>query len=221
MNASNNSTLLSRRIQRGHRVVASVYPACPEPIERPFDGWTVYRIDACPKGEDPVLLQVKDAVQFERDPMVRDVIKENLIFAEQVVDDILTHWARTPIGAPPGSGPGIGLLEKERPSKQELDALYERQGMLFEWLYQEGLRLAQNQEWRGINRHHRLSAQWLGREEPWAIDTRVEPVPMEECPACGSPMPANKSICRSCGTVVRELPPEIAALQPGARRKAA
>jgi hypothetical protein len=211
----NSSTLMSRRIQRGFRVIASVYPARPEAISRPFDGWTTYTLPAVPKGDEPHLLQIRDAVQFEVDPLVRDVIKENLIFAEQVCEDLVGHWARTPIGAPPGTGPGIGLIAGPMPTDEEIQALYTRQDLMFEWLYQEGLRLAQNQEWRGIDQRHRLAAAWLNREEPWAIDSgRIMPE-VEECPACGSEIPAGKAICRVCRTQIRELPTNLAHLQPG------
>ena len=45
-----NSMLMSRRIKRGYNVICSVYPDTPDAIERPFDGWTVYKIAPCPKG---------------------------------------------------------------------------------------------------------------------------------------------------------------------------
>ena len=217
----NRSTSIARRIQRGHLVIASVYPGQLPTISRPFDGWTGYTLTPVEKGESPFLLKVEDAIQFERDPMVRENITETLIFADQIVDDLLVHWARTPNGAPAGSGPGVGLIAGETPTVAELKVLHERQNLLFEFYYQEGLRLAQNQEWRGIDHRHRMAALYLEREQPWAIDSEKSMEQFEECPACGSPMPAGKSICRSCGTIVRELPAELAALQPGARRKGA
>jgi hypothetical protein len=210
-------TLLSRRITRGHVVIASVYPDTPPVVERPFDGWTRYQIGACKKGEKPVLIRVQDAVQFTKDPLNREVVNESLIFCEQVADDLLRHWAATPIGAPPGSGPGIGLIAEETPTEEEIAILTARQNLLFEYLYHEGMRMAQNQDWRGINRHHRMAAEYLGLEEVWARDPRKEGnVP---CPACTTPISVHAFICPSCGTVLKKLPPELAALQPEARRR--
>jgi hypothetical protein len=206
------STLLSRRIQRGHVTLVSVYPDKPHAVERPFDGWTVYQIDACPKGEEPRLLQVLDAVQFTKDALNREVINESLIFAEQVAGDLLAHWARTPIGAPSGSGPGIGLIAGDEPTDEEIQVLLERQNLLFEYLYHEGMRMAQNQDWRGINRHHRMAAEWLGLEEVWARDPRKEG--NRPCPACTVPISTYALICPNCRTHLQELPAELAALQP-------
>jgi hypothetical protein len=204
-----NSRLLSRRIQRGYKVIASVYPDAPPAIERPFDGWTPYEIAPCPKGEKPALTKVADAVQFTRDPMDRDKVTETLIFCEAVVADLLEHWARTPIGAPAGSGPGIGVIAGDVPTEEEIAALLNRQHMLFDWLYHEGMRMAQSQDWRGINRHHRMAAAWLGLEEVWARDPRKEG--NKPCPACTVPVSVNAAICPNCHVQLKELPPELAA----------
>lgn len=216
------TSLLSRRIRREGRVIASVFPAGLAPLERPFDGATVFTMPPCPKGERPQLLKILDAVQFGRDPLSRDILTESLIEVDDIAKDLVGHWARTPIGAPAGSGPGVGLIAGDTPTDEEIQALYDRQDVMFEYFYQDGLRLAQNQEWRGINGHHRLAAKWLEREEPWAIDTGRQTAALEECPLCGSMIPASKAFCMVCKQQIRELPAEFAAMQPSApKRKAA
>jgi hypothetical protein len=212
-----NSQLMSRRIKRGYKVIVSVYPAAPPPIERPFDGWTQFTLPACPKGTAPQIFKVADAVQFTTDEMDRTKIRENLIFAEQVAQDLLDHWARTPMGGPPGSGPGIGLIAGDAPTEAELQVLLARQQAMFEWLYHEGMRMAQAEEWRGINRHHRMAAEWLGLEEPWARDPRKKG--NQPCPACTVPISTDAFICPNCHTVLRALPAEILELnQPRVQR---
>jgi len=212
---------LARRIQRNGLTIASVYPAGLPKIERPFDGTTVYTLEPCPKGEPAKLLHVIDAVEFSKDPLSRDVTNEHLIFVDQIANDLVQHWARTPIGAPAGCGPGVGLIAGEFPTEEELAALYARQDQMFEYFYQDGLRLAQNQEWRGINGYHRLSAQWFGREEPWALDIAKASKPaveLEECPLCGSMIPPAKIFCLVCHQQIREMPAEF---QFSGKRKAA
>ena len=203
------SSLMARRIQRECLVIASVYPGTLMPLERPFDGMKVFQMPPCPKGAEPQLLPIHDAVQFSKDPLSRDVTQESLIHVEDIARDLLEHWARTPMGAPPGSGPGVGLLAGQTPTEEERQALHARQDLLFEYLYQDGLRLAQNQEWRGINHNHRLAAKWLEREEPWAIDTGRPTTALEECPLCGATIPANKVFCLSCKQQIRDKPAEF------------
>ena len=214
------SSQLARRLHRERLVIASVYPAALPNIERPFDGLTVYSIAPCPKGEPAQLLTLEDAVQYAQDPLSRDITTETLIHVEEIADDLIKHWARTPIGAPPGSGPGVGLIAGETPRPDELAALYARQDLMFEYFYQDGLRLAQNQEWRGINHNHRLAARWLEREEPWAIEMSKAPVAaLEECPMCGGMIPGGKTFCMHCKQQIREKPAEF--LFEPAKRKAA
>lgn len=203
---------MSRRFQREARVIASVYPCEPPAIDRPFDGWTSFQLAACPKGTPPQLIEVRDCFQVTNDPMQRDKQDSTLITWEQVVDDLLTHWARTPIGAPAGCGPGIGLIAGHTPTQQEIEALIERQTVLFDYLFHEGQRLSQEHDWRNITRHHRMAAEWLDLEQPWARDLKkAATVP---CPACTVPIAQTAYICPFCHTTIRELPPELAAIQP-------
>ena len=99
---------------------------------------------------------------------------------------------------------GIGQIAGDEPTEQEVQALLLRQESMFEWLYHEGMRMAQAEDWRGINRHHRMAAEWLGLEEPWARDPRKKGnVP---CAACKTPIAEDASICPICGTILKALP---------------
>jgi len=210
-----NATQMSRRFRRDSRFIASVYPDSPLPIDRPFDGWHTFKIDACPKGTAPQLLEVFDCFQIEPDFLQRNNKHEVLIFHEQVIGDLLKHWAATPMGAPAGCGPGIGVIAGPEPTEEEIAGLIERQTVMFTWQYHEGQRMAQQHDWRGIDRHVRLAAAWLGMDEIWARDLHKSDV--EPCPACHAPISKGVYICIACGTVLRALPPELAELQPGFR----
>lgn len=215
--------------------IASIYPGKlwpitkyvgPHPNPRTARA-TVYKLNPVPRGGKPSLLEVTDAFQNVPNPMKAaesmktDRIGSNMVFdsapvaCEEICENLIQEWAGAMVGLPAGARPGIMVIVGTVPMQAEMKQLVEQQTVFCEYLFQEGERLARVNDWKGITQTMRDSAVWLGHERIWSSPAKSSDV--VQCPACRQVIPSDASVCHHCGTRVKAMSAELAAMNQVAR----
>lgn len=213
--------------------IASIYPGIVQPITK-YHGphpsprsarATVYRLKPVQRGGKPFLLEVSDAFENVPNPMKAaesmksERIGSTMVFdsspvaCEEIVENLLQEWAGGMVGLPPGAAPGIIRLIGTVPTQDERERMTQQQTILYEYLFQEGERLYRQSDWKGITQTMRDAAVWLGHERIWS--TPAKSSESVNCPGCNEVISSAAAVCKHCGTRIKELPGEIAALNKG------
>lgn len=179
---------------------------------------TRYWIPPVKRGSRPPykLLEVFDSFENVPDHMNGDNGKPEWtgkpVLCEEIAENLLRFWAGNMVGIPAGATPGIIALPKGRevPHQSDIDRMFEIQGLFAEYLFQQGERLAAERDWKGITQTMRDMAKWLERDRNWSTPEMSSKT--ANCPACGQVIPDNVYVCFHCGTKIKALPPELAAL---------
>jgi hypothetical protein len=213
-------------------VIASIWPGKLEPKtmyhgldQDPRSGRsTRYWIEPVKKGSRPPykLLTISDS--FESVPDLNELASENYhgrnamtskpVACEEIAENLVQFWAGHMVGIPPGAAPGIIILPKGReiPHDNDVNRMFQMQTMFAEFCFTQGERLAAERDWKGITETMRVMAKWLGHARPWNSPEMVNEA--ADCPACKQPIPKEAFVCHHCGTKIKALPPELAALNP-------
>lgn len=214
--------------------IASIYPGAMPPITKNVgpkpsprsERATVYRLKPVPRDrwKKPHLLEVTDAFENVPNPIKAaesnrgDRIGANMVFdtspvpCEEIAANLIQEWAGNMVGIPPGASPGIMQIVGTTPTEAELEQLFRMQSLFFEYLFQEGEKLARVHDYKGITQTMRDASVWLGHERVWSVPQDSKAV--SNCPACTKVINAAALVCEHCGTRVKALPPELAALNP-------
>jgi hypothetical protein len=179
---------------------------------------TVYRLEPAKRGSRPPykLLEVFDSFENIPDYMNTDGGRPDFtskpVLCEHIVENLLRFWAGNMVDIPAGAAPGIISLPKDQkiPHDKDLDRMFAMQTRFAEYQFQLGERMAIERDWKGITETMRVMAKWLGRERAWSSPELANRI--EECPACKQPVPEGVFVCYHCGTKIKELTPELAAL---------
>lgn len=212
--------------------IASIYPGKLWPITK-YVGpnpnprsprATVYRLEPVSRGKKPFMLEVSDAFENVPNPQEAsesnraDRIGANMVFnskpvtCQELAANLIQEWAGGMVGLPSGALPGIATVIGTVPTQAELERITEQQTMFFEYLFQEGEKLHRLNDWKGITQTMRDACQWLGHERVWSTPASSSSV--TNCPACRQIIPVDASVCHHCGTRVKALPVDLAALNP-------
>jgi hypothetical protein len=213
------------------KTIVSIYPIEPEALERMVgptqrSGRTLFTIPASPKGEYR-FLEVPDMFRLERDwnfsDREPDAWKPMLQPAEQTVEDLVGSWTNCLIGARESGGrPGIavydGDIDPKWPAQIEkvndpkfrnfIRNLVTAQDAFFTFLFYDGQKLAQQNEWKSITSLHRTAAEWLGKQALWIKPETSES--HKDCPACFTKVDSRAFICPNCRTQIAPKPAEFA-----------
>ncbi len=206
------------------RYIASIYPGELETIaynhgpapDRTKGRRTVYKLRPVPREEArtrPCIIEVSDAFEDVLNPMGGGMGEKwtfKPVDADETVNCLLRHWTGNMVGVPAGAIPGIIQIANTIPTKAEHERMMEAQTAYFEWGFQEGERLHRENNWKEITGAMKIGASWLGKDVIWANPAKVSE--MVNCPACGGMIQPKVSICLHCGTKLRALPRELAAL---------
>lgn len=211
------------RYQADSLFVASIYPGKLDPIRRNYGPSiaatgmkalrsTVFQFKPVPRGGKADVIEVFDS--FQSVPSwVNGGNKEMIdkpVTCQEIVSDILASWTGGLFNVPEGAKPGVIMISASQPTKAESDEMKLFQTRYFEYLFNEGEMLHSKKDWSSITATMRLGAEWLGRNAVWSdpgIAAKTEP-----CPACGQTIPNWVSVCSHCGSRVRAMSPELAAL---------
>ena len=193
---------------------------------------TAFRLEPVPRGDSPFVLAVYDSFEEVLDvtgmssmggsPQNKRAQKP--VRVEEIVADLLKQWTGGLHNVPQGASPGIieikpMKVEMEKfekngslpgPGPKELSHMVEVQTAYFEYLFQEGEKYHQRNEWKEITNSMRLAADWLGYSRVWSH--RAIARDSGPCPACTKIIPTAAAVCPECHTQIRALPAEIAAL---------
>ncbi len=204
------------------KYIASIYPGeldaialnhGPSPSKREGRR-TVYKLKPVPREEartKPCIIQVVDGFEDVINMMGNgEKTMPKPVDANETVRCLLQYWTGNMVGVPTGATPGIIEIANTFPTKAEFERLFELQTLYGEFLFQEGERLNRENNWKEITGAMKVMAMWLGKDTVWSNPTRV--AEMVNCPACGGLIQPRVSICLHCGTKLRALPRELAAL---------
>lgn len=206
---------------------------------------TLFHLEPVPRGAPPFVLPVYDSFESTRDFVrqsgsPRKAYNPNLVEVEYIVSDLLGQWAGNQHLIPqnPPATPGIieisplpaevrnflrdGVLPK--PNSTELAEMKARQTAYFEFLFNEGEKIARGDhstimQWSNYTPEMRLAAQWLDRHTQWSDPSMA--ADMEACPFCQQLIPPAAYVCKWCNRTVKAIPPELLKLMeaPGASVK--
>ncbi len=213
---------MAQKFVAERRYICSIWPGELEPISvnvgrqptKDKGRRTVYELEPVKRGGKPFVIEITDMFEDVPNPAKGD--GSVLLFDAKPVDcgesvtNCLNIWTRNIFGVPDGAAMGIMEIVNTAPTGPERATLLETQTALMEWLFQEGERLDQEKKWKFITAPMRLSAEWLGRPRRWANPGQA--AESSPCPACQQIIPDAASVCHHCGTRVRALPAELAAL---------
>lgn len=165
--------------------------------------------------EPPRIIEIRDSFQAQRDVWQGvgypgQHTTPQFVPAEKIVADIYAHWATGRIGAPAESGPGIFISVGDGPSANEIAAAFHRQDLYMTYLYEKALEYFNNKMLAEISYDHRISANWLSKDEIWS-KTGVE-LAKDRCPFCQAIVPAAAYVCQTCTRVIRAIPADLASL---------
>lgn len=120
------------------------------------------------------------------------------IEAISIAENLLHVWAENIVGTNSGTGPGIFLiLDRDKPTKEELEAAVERQTQFFHYLFEQAEALFRTGKPEQITQEMRDAAKWLGRNSADWLKP-VEKIDLKKCPFCISDIPSEATVCRVC-----------------------
>jgi len=206
------------------RYIASIYPGELDSIalnhgpspNRSKGRRTVYKLTPVPKETmrtKPCVIEVVDGFEDVINLMgiqQGDPKMPKPVDSKETVENLLRYWTGNMVGVPTGAAPGIIEIVNTIPSIAEMKRMVEMQTLYFEWGFQNGERLHRENNWKEITGAMKLGAEWLGRDVIWANPAQVSE--MVKCPACEQLIAPRVAICHHCGTKLRALPKELAAL---------
>jgi hypothetical protein len=131
---------------------------------------------------------------------------------QELVKNALSLWCGNIPGMPAGYTPGIGVIANSVPTEAELKELERRQTLYFETWFQLGEKAHRENKWDAITQPMRDACVWLGYTRVWASPERSsEQLP---CPMCQQLIRPEQVICHHCRSRVRDLPANLAKLNP-------
>jgi hypothetical protein len=180
-------------------------------------GLCQYVLEAPPKGGYSILpierayqkVYFGENVGNRWDPIEPQSIAENLIHV----------WAENIVGSGSGAGPGIFIIDHEKPTEKELKAARDRQEQFMSYLFDQADALYRAGKDPGqITQEMRDAAVWLGHMSVEWLKPNAKQE-MKKCPFCISDIPAGATVCRVC---LKALSPEEedSSAKPAASRKA-
>jgi hypothetical protein len=166
-------------------------------------------------GAKPKTLEVSDCFENVLDPMgstetATKAWQSKPVPYQDIVRNLLQRWAGGMIGLPSGASPGIMAIKGTVPHDDEIKELYRMQNTYYEYNFQQGERRARENDWKGITPDMKDAAIWLGVDRAWS--TPGTSANMVACSECKQQIPVDARICHHCGTRLKAMPPEIAAL---------
>jgi hypothetical protein len=194
-----------RQTQRMHYTICSIYPA-PLRKQVRHNGITIYQMPAAPRGSYTTL-RVYDTQEWCARPDPTDGRQHWLpmpIPALIVAQDLVATWAGDTLGKRSGFSPGIGLIQGDKPTPEELSKLRAQQSSLFNWFITDAMGKYMKGLGNEITDIHRLAAKEMldkGAERlPWYPTTDFAAV--KNCVACGKQVNEAALRCDHCTTVL-------------------
>lgn len=159
-----------------------------------------YFIPSVPKGKYAVL-KVYDTYTMTRNTSVESDGPEGYqpspIFCVGVAENLLKEWAEDAPGNASGSRPGISIIQGEKPTQSELDAMWARQTEYFRWLVKRADDYWIQGKREYISDDHRRALRWLGSEDRQWFQEIAE-VLKKRCPACAEEINSEATKCKHC-----------------------
>jgi hypothetical protein len=168
-------------------------------------------------GRHFVVLEVSDAFENILNPLKSAesgtrVWDSGPVPCEEIIGTLMKHWTGNMVGVPPGATPGVMVINNSTPSQDETAIMLRAQNAFYEYMFQEGERLARENDWKHITDNMRDACDWLGHKRNWAHPGNSQST--INCPECKQPILADANVCHHCRTRLRPVSPELAALQP-------
>ncbi len=161
-----------------------------------------YSLRAITKPDDFDVLTVFDTGVQALDTSVMDhhayMIRN--ITAQDVATSLIHKWTSMGGMADSEGGPGIGIIAKRIPTKEELAKLHQRQRVCATDIVEEADKLFSSDKKDRITRLHRLLGRYLGKrssEHRWMTDFE-DPLGTKRCPACNSAIDKEALHCMHC-----------------------
>ena len=185
--------------------VVSIYP---RPLEVSFPwspninaGSHTYRIEAG-SPEKPAMLEVDDAFQLVYFGATVGY-RHDVVRAIDIAKNIVDHFATGRVGQDKTTaGPGIFVLDPDRPLEEQIAEAQEKQDAYFDFLFREAQHLYSEGRYAEITDDHRTAARYLKQNPEWL--RRRTYGDMKECPYCMSSIPAQAVICRYCQSKIAD-----------------
>lgn len=197
---------------------ATVYCLPPVPREgRPEIPEDLTNVKAVKQGgRHFVVLEVSDSFENILNPLRSaesgvKVWDSGPVPCEEIVRTLIQHWTGNLMGVPPGAAPGVMVITNSAPSQQETEHMLKMQNAFYEYMFQEGERLARENDWKHITETMRDACDWLGHKRNWAHPGNSNST--INCPECKQPILADANVCYHCRTRLRPVSSELAALQ--------
>lgn len=214
------------------KYIGSIYPGAVTPQRRNYGPSreskgpnavrsTLFEMKPVPRGQKAYVLPILDSFEDVLDPVSMSSMANpgkgekprmaKPVPVEEIVSDLLGCWTGHLFNVPSGAKPGIIEVVNSVPSQAELRQMDTQQSLYFEYLFAEGERLHNQNDWKEITETMRLAAEWLGHKRTWshqAIARDAAP-----CPFCTKIIPNSALVCEYCSKTVKALPPELLRLQ--------
>ncbi len=192
-----------RQVARNAVTICSIYPAAQHKRIR-HNGLTDYSIAKAPRGSYSTLT-VYDTQEWCARVSPTDGKPTWMpmpIPAMVVANDLVATWAGDTLGKRSGYTPGIGIIEGNKPTPNELAVLRKGQDALFDWYIKDAHGKFTRGQSTEITDVHRLAAKEMldkGAERlPWYPTVIFAAV--KDCVACGQQIDARSKVCDKCST---------------------
>ena len=167
--------------------------------------WHDYVIEACPKGQDPTILIVNDAVENEYagSPQGKRTYRQRAWTAQDIANDLVRQARSSLLATNPQFGPAVWICKGELPSKQEIDQNRNIQNLYFRALVQEARKFYAQNKFDFIGAQHVMAGEYLGieaHENPWMHPE--EEVPTKQCVFCRKDIHPLAIVCPFCQQTV-------------------
>lgn len=201
----------------------TIFSVCSESLPAPelpptrrgrFQPTSEFRIGPG-SAESPAILVVEDqreSVYVGEDAQGNRLYDFRPILAMKLARDLVNEWRDLIPNSVQGRRIGVAIAEGDMPTKEEIETAVKEQAAFDTELVKEARQHHADGHSHLIKKKHRTAAARLKlMAEPWIHET-MSPGDRENCPACGGIIPAGKYVCMICGTKIRQLPKELAAL---------
>ena len=203
--------------------IASIWPGKLPPLqkyvgEHPRDTrgrCTTYELEPVPRGGKTFTLEVYDGFESVRDwiesaEQGTQIVKSNPVDCREIAENLVREWAGNFVDVPANAGLGIKIIRGSVPHVDELRDMKEELSRFANWQFQKAEQHARLNEWKEISETMRVCAKWLGQDRIWSEPQKAGE--LTACAACRETISSLASVCPKCGTKLKALPPELAAL---------
>lgn len=173
-------------------------------------GYAIFELPTAPR-EGHSTLVVEDC--WQRVYMGENIgYRPQIIEATEIAQDLLTNWVSRRVGSGDGLGPGIGIIQGETPTKEELQALRAQQEAYFSRLVSLARQHSRENHPDRITDEMRAAGKWLGlsKDEDRWIDPIEVQASLVPCPYCYSRINSMATVCPVCTRDVNAKMPQAA-----------